>query len=106
MLERAAPLRKRHRGRHPAPACAVLDFHILFSKEDISAGIRLIVAQSRRKSSDAVRALSIVFALICDIQCIACLRMRHKSETKRHSPNEKKRLSTKSLCRSIKPTYP
>ena len=36
----------------------------IFSEEDISAGVRLIVAQPRRKSSDAVHALSIVFALV------------------------------------------
>ena len=64
MLELAAPLRKRHRDRHTAPACAVLEFHILFSKEEIYAGVRLLVAQPRRKSSDAVHALSIVFALV------------------------------------------
>ena len=64
MLELAAPLRKRHLGWHTAPACAVLEFHILFSKEEIYAGVRLLVAQPRRKSSDAVHALSIVFALV------------------------------------------
>ena len=36
----------------------------IFSEEDISAGVLLIVAQPRRKSSDAVHALSIVFALV------------------------------------------
>jgi len=93
MLELAVPLRERYRGSHTAPACAVLEFHILFSKEDISAGLRLIVAQSRRKSSDA---LARPLTRVCVgsphfmYRLSAYVRMRQKSKTKRHSPNKKR----------------
>ena len=58
LLELAVPLRERRRGKPPAPPF-VMEFHIFFSKEDISPGLCLFLAKPVEKiSCDAVRALS------------------------------------------------